>query len=103
MKAFNYPEDARLTLAELSEWVLTPGDELLHLERRGVIERDEDGLFPIMSTTNRITAHIEAECAHFRATHIRTPKGWALLLWEAPGKPWIGWWRSFGGRGRGYE
>jgi hypothetical protein len=86
MKAFNYPEDARLTLAELSEWVLTPGDELLHLERRGVIERDEDGLFPIMSTTNRITAHIEAECAHFRATHIRTPKGWALLLWEAPGQ-----------------
>jgi hypothetical protein len=86
MKTFNYPEDARLTLAELSEWVLTPGDELLHLERRGVIERDEDGLYPIMSTTNRITAHIEAECAHFRATHIRTPKGWALLLWEAPGK-----------------
>ncbi len=64
----------------------TPVHELLEYERLGVISRDEGGLFPIMSTTNRITAHIEAECVRFRATHVRTPKGWALLLWEAPGK-----------------
>ena len=81
-----YPEDARLTLAELAEWSETPADELLELERRGVIERGPDGLFPILETTNRMTKNIEAWNAHFRATHIRTPRGWALLLWEAPGK-----------------
>jgi hypothetical protein len=86
MKTFNYPEDARLTLDELSEWSETPADELLQLERRGVIDRGPDGLFPILETTNRLTSHLEAWNAHFRATHIRTPKGWALLLWEAPGK-----------------
>ena len=53
MKTFNYPEDTRLTLGELSEWSQTPVDELLQLERQGVIGRGPDGLFPILETTNR--------------------------------------------------
>jgi hypothetical protein len=73
VKTFNYTEDARLTLEELSEWALTPADELLQLERRGVIERGPDGLFPILSTTNQITDHIEAEIAYWRPF---VGKGW---------------------------
>jgi hypothetical protein len=101
MKRLNYPEDARLTFAELSEWVLTPADELRQLERLGVIERGPDGLFPILETTNHLADYLEAENARFRAGHRLTAKGWIMLFWEGPARA-LGWaLRPFIGRGPG--
>jgi hypothetical protein len=82
----DYPDGARLTLAEFCDWAGQTPAYVRECEAAGIITRDENGLFELSPTIMAMADAAEAELAHLRATHRRTLKGWLCLFWEAPAR-----------------
>jgi hypothetical protein len=89
-----YDDDARVTLAEFCDWAEQTPAHVRECEAKGIIARDENGLFELLPTIRAMAHSAEQELAELKRTHVRTPKGWVMLFWRAPVKG-LGWLRRW--------
>jgi hypothetical protein len=79
----HYDDDARLTLGEFCEWAEQTPAYVRECEEKGIIARDENGLFELRPTINAMADHSEAELAWWKANYRLTWYGLfrQLALW----------------------
>ena len=78
----HYDDDARVTLGEFCAWAEQTPAYVREAEAKGIISRDENGLFEVGPTIAALADLAEAELADLQAKYVPTWKG----VWAAYGR-----------------